>query len=73
MSAFMLIDLAVLLFVAAAVLALLFSFHRGLSGLLAGVGGAVACGMVIDVAVGLLTGRTASGESAVLWVFYQPA
>ncbi|WP_313573015.1 formate hydrogenlyase subunit 3 [Pseudescherichia sp.] len=68
MSAFMLIDLAVLLFVAAAVLALLFSFHRGLSGLLAGVGGAVACGMVIDVAVGLLTGRTASGESAVLYL-----
>ncbi|WP_222888645.1 formate hydrogenlyase subunit 3 [Enterobacter sp. C2] len=68
MSAFMLIDLAVLLFVAAAVLALLFSFHRGLSGLLAGVGGAVACGMVIDVAAGLLTGRTASGESAVLYL-----
>ncbi|WP_312269458.1 formate hydrogenlyase subunit 3 [Pseudescherichia sp.] len=68
MSAFMLIDLAVLLFVAAAVLALLFSFHRGLSGLLAGVGGAVACGMVITVAAGLLTGRTASGVSAVLYL-----
>ncbi len=68
MSAFMLIDLAVLLFVAAAVLALLFSFHRGLSGLLAGVGGAVACGLVIAVAAGLLTGRTASGVSAVLYL-----
>ena len=68
MSAFMLIELAVLLFVAAAVLAFLFSFHRGLSGLLAGAGGAVACGMVVVVAAGLLTGKTASGEYAAIWL-----
>lgn len=68
MSAFMLIELAVLLLAAAAGLAFLFSFHRGLSGLLAGVGGAVACWTVVTVAAGLLTGRTASGEGAALYL-----
>ncbi|MGK4623721.1 formate hydrogenlyase subunit 3, partial [Raoultella ornithinolytica] len=60
MNAAMMITSAVACFAAAAVLALIFSFHKTLSGAIAGIGGAVASMMTLAAGgVVLLGGQSA--------------
>nr|WP_318383743.1 formate hydrogenlyase subunit 3 [uncultured Enterobacter sp.] len=68
MNAFSLIELAVVCLVASGVLAAVCSFQQRLSGLIAGLGAAIACAMIVVAGFAVLTRQVAGGEFSSLFL-----